>query len=174
MGALLCCSSKEGDRQAEVLRDSGAKVELEGVPWDQSVAEESWEAVFNEPGVRDDVFREVSPELSKDMASFPFSPRPLSPRSNSAKGGSSNQKLTNSVVQSTVQSLPRANSATGDEVYAHMMRNSGLQTDLQLPETCCLHFGLQHPPSSLAPFSEFTPGSSSGQLKIVGRWDLGM
>lgn len=100
--------------------------------------------------------REVSPELSKDMASFPFSPRPLSPRSNSANGGSSNQKLTNSVVQSTVQSPPRANSATGDEVYARMMRNSGLQTDLQLPG---LLPAIWTSASSLAPFSAITPGS---------------
>ena len=40
MGGLLCCYSKEKDWHTEVLRESGAKVELGGVPWGQSVAEE--------------------------------------------------------------------------------------------------------------------------------------
>ena len=127
MGGLLCCCSKQ---RAEVLRESGVKVELGGVPWDQSVAGER-EDMLNELGAN--VFREVSPELSKDMARFPFSPRPLSARNNCANGGSINQKLKNSVVQSTMQTPPRANSATGDEVYAHMMRNSGLQPPDLLP-----------------------------------------
>jgi len=117
MGGLLCCSSKE----AEVLRDSGPKVELEGVSWHQRVAEE----------------REASPELSKDMASFPFSPRPLSPRANSANGDASN-----SVVD------------------AHFIRNSGVQPGLQLPD---LLSAFRTSASSSAPFSASTPGSPSGQ-----------
>ena len=124
-----CCSSKQ---DAEVLRESGVKVELGGLPWDQSVAGVR-EDMLNELGAEDDVFREVSPELSKDMARFPFSPRPFFPRNNCANEGTTNQKLKNSVVQSTRQSPPRANSATGDEVYAHMMRNSGLQPPDLLP-----------------------------------------
>ena len=49
MGGLLCCYSKEKDWHREVLRESGAKVELGGLPWNQSVS--------NELGIRDDVFR---------------------------------------------------------------------------------------------------------------------
>jgi len=137
MGGLLCCSSKEQDWKAEVLRESGPKVELEGVSWDQRVAEESWEAVFQEPGVEDDDFREASPELSKDMASFPFSPRPLSPGANSANGDAPN-----SVVD------------------AHFIRNSGVQNGLQLPD---LLSAFRTSASSSAPFSASTPGSPSGQ-----------
>ena len=110
--------------------------------------------------------REVSPELLNDMASFPFSPRPLSPpRFNSATTeGASNQKLKKSVVQSTGHSPPRANSASGDEVYACMMRNSGLQPDLQLPDLLPAFWTSA---SSMAPFYLSTPGSYSGQHKIL-------
>jgi len=81
MGGLLCCSSKE----QEVLRESGPEVELGGVAltWGQDDPEQSWEVGPREPGAAhdddDDVFRLTSPDTSKDMASFPFSPRPTSP-----------------------------------------------------------------------------------------------
>merc|ERR1719222_1707149 len=116
----------------ELWRRSGAVVELGEVLWAQIETEKSWE------GVRDDVFREVSPELLNDKASFPFSPRPLSP--------------------------PRVNSASGDEVYACMMRNSGLQPDLQLPDLLPAFWTSA---SSMAPFYLSTPGSYSGQHKIL-------
>ena len=35
MGSLLCCWSKEPNWGTEVLRESGAKVEVGGVPWEQ-------------------------------------------------------------------------------------------------------------------------------------------
>ena len=119
------------------------------------------------------IIREVSPELSKDMASFPFSPRPLSPRASSDNNGSaSNQKLRDSVVQSLVQPPPRVfNSATGEVANqkvdaVHLMRNSGVQPSLQLPD---LLPNFRTSSSSSAPFSASTPGPP-GQRKIPEDW----
>ena len=87
------------------------------------------------------ITREASSELSKDLASFPFSPRPLSPRANTANGGASN--------------------FVAD---AHLKGNSGVQPGLQLPD---LLPAFRTSASSSAPFSASTPGSPSGQCHIL-------
>ena len=95
------------------------------------------------------------------MASFPFSPRPLSPRSNTANGGTAN-----SVVQSKVPPPPRANASdeVNPKVDAHLMRNIGVQPDLQLPD---LLPAFRTSASFSEPFSTSAPGSPSGERKIL-------
>ena len=99
--------------------------------------------------------RGVSPELSKDMASFPFSPRPLSPRSTTANVG-----FSNSLVQPRANNTDEANS----KVEAHLMRNAGVQPVLQLPD---LLPAFRTSASFSEPFSASTPGSPSSQRKIL-------
>ena len=94
------------------------------------------------------------------MASFPFSPRPLSPRSNTVGGAS------NSVVPSTVQPPPKANlvEEANSKVEAHLMRNTDVQPDLQLPD---LLPAFRTSASFSEPFSASAPGSPSSQRKIL-------
>ena len=91
------------------------------------------------------------------MASFPFSPRPLSPRSNTANGGT-----TNSVVKPS----PRANASdeVNPKVDARLVGNTGVQPDLQLPD---LLPAFRTSASFSEPFSTSAPGSHSGERKIL-------